>query len=413
MAVGDINIESFTIGSINVADPSKIVLVGLNIYEDILDPYGPVAEARFTDFQDVLGSNKVNGKEDVTISFSTKDMGGNATYKFKLAQNKNLNDQSQDGKGSMHSKQFDLRFVSPEVQASLGNFIPDNYEDLTGEIAKKILKDGFKTQCDISIEPATKGKRRFDFKNKHPLKCLQILNMEHVSSKNKSSCYAVFKTREGATQKYKIAEYEELFTKGSVATLKQKTTLATGGASETDKQNSLIWFNGADSFNSSVRAWSKPEARGYDPTTGVAFQEKPKDPPKFQTADGSTVYDSAPASAKAHPVYTHQDSANDKTDPNVAEARKNRIAFLAHLAQNAVEFEIPGNPNITLGSMVTLDIPNKSSGGNNESGESQLNGKALVVAIRHKVRPLGTSPRYTMIIRAIKASFKEGSGGNG
>ena len=45
--------------------------------------------------------------------------------------------------------------------------------------------------------------------------------------------------------------------------------------------------------------------------------------------------------------------------------------------------------------------------------EKQMNGKALVVSIRHKVKPLGQSPRYTMILRIVKASYKEQGGGNG
>jgi hypothetical protein len=88
-----------------------------------------------------------------------------------------------------------------------------------------------------------------------------------------------------------------------------------------------------------------------------------------------------------------------------------RSEYLSHLAQNSAELEVIGNPKIKLGNMIDLKIFKKSEG-NNAAGETQFNGKALVVAIRHKVKPLGQSPRYTMILRVIKASYKEGNDGN-
>ena len=63
--------------------------------------------------------------------------------------------------------------------------------------------------------------------------------------------------------------------------------------------------------------------------------------------------------------------------------------------------------------MIEVNIPGKADPSVSSMGEKQMNGKGLVVSIRHKVKPLGQSPRYTMILRVIKASFKEGGGGNG
>jgi hypothetical protein len=75
--------------------------------------------------------------------------------------------------------------------------------------------------------------------------------------------------------------------------------------------------------------------------------------------------------------------------------------------QNAGELEVPGNPKIKLGSIVNLVVPKKAETGN-AAGETQFNGKALVVAIKHKIKTLGETPRYTMILRVVKASYKDG-----
>ena len=52
MAAGDININSFRVGNIDLSDPQNAVLIGFNVYEDILSPFGPVAEARVLDHTD-------------------------------------------------------------------------------------------------------------------------------------------------------------------------------------------------------------------------------------------------------------------------------------------------------------------------------------------------------------------------
>jgi hypothetical protein len=44
-------------------------------------------------------------------------------------------------------------------------------------------------------------------------------------------------------------------------------------------------------------------------------------------------------------------------------------------------------------------------------GESQFADKVLVVGIRHRIRPQGQSPRYTMVLKVVKASFSKSSGG--
>ena len=64
--------------------------------------------------------------------------------------------------------------------------------------------------------------------------------------------------------------------------------------------------------------------------------------------------------------------------------------------------------------MITISIPNKSvTNTNGADGEKQINGKALVVGIHHKIGPLSKTPRYTMVLKIVKASFEEGGGGVG
>ena len=406
MAIGDIKISSLSIGGLNATDSKSVNLIGFNIYEDILNPLGPIAEVRLVDATDALGKNNIKGGEDCNISFSMEQGGGNVSFKMKAMQNANLKDGSSNEGNAMHSKQYDIRMCSMELLNAQGNFVNKSYETLTSDIFKDILKSIIKTDKNIDIQEPTKGKRRFVFNNEHFLKAYAKLNHDHVSADNKSSCFVCFQQCNGGSQKYVFATFEKLFQQGSVATLKQTTTLNNGPAKESDKQNSIMWFKAADSFNTVTRALSKPQEIQYDPTTGKSGGKRiPPAPTTFKT--GGNAIDKSGPDVKGTPVVTQHDSANDKTETNVSEARKNRSAFLSALAQNSAELEIPGNPAIKLGSVITLDIPKKSNSDNSQ-GESQINGKALVVAIRHKVKPLGQRPRYTMVLRVVKAGFAKG-----
>jgi hypothetical protein len=416
MAVGDIKISSLKIGSVDLTQPQG-KYAGFNIYEDILNPLGPVADIRVIDPDDSLGKNKINGSgnDDVQISFSLETGNGQASFKLKFFQNANLEDNStrSDGGTAGKYKQYDIRCCSPELLNAQGHFVSHGYSSLTSDIVKDILKTYLKTDKDIEAEE-TSGKRRMLFSSEHPLKVLRKLSTEHVSEKYKSSAFVCFQQSTGSGMKYLFTTFEKLFEQSPVVKLTQTPSLNYKSVPENDKQNSIMWINVSSSFFAPVRATAKAQQRSYNPTYGTADQVDQKKV-EYKTADGSSsskgVFGSAPSSADSVPVVTMKDAANDKQKTGVADARKNRLDFLSYLAQNHALLEVPGNPAIKLGSMIELNIPNKSDNGG--PGEKQFNGKALVVSIRHKVKPIGQTPRYTMILGVVKGSYKEGGGGNG
>ncbi len=410
MAAGEIKISTFTVGGMNVNDPAIVSLVGFNIYEDILNPLGPVGEARLNDFNDAIGTNKISGKEDVVLTFGPVN-GQQITFKFKLHNNVNGQDGSLQAKGSMHSKMYDLQFVSPELLNAQGNFIEASYETQTSEMVKKLLKDFIKTEKNIDIQEQTKGNRRLVFHNQHFTKAYETLNHEHVSSSSKSSCYVTY-VESSSSQKYVFTTFEKLFKKSTVVKLNQTTTLSTGGVTDNDRLNSIMWFKPSSTFFTPVRSLTKPNEKTYNLVTGKVHSVPPKEPEKYDVADSQTVFTMPPQDSKSVPSHTINDPSNNKQDTYIAAAKKNRSSFLAFLAQNSAELEVPGNTKIKLGSMIELNIPKKANS-DNEKGEPQLNGKALVVAIRHKIKPFGQEPRYTMVLRVVKGSYKEGGGGNG
>jgi hypothetical protein len=421
MAAGDINIQSIKIGNMDVAKGGKVTLAGFNIYYDILNPYGPAAEIRVIDPQDALSQNKLNGSydQDVEIKFGgDNNIGsigsGSTSLKLKMYKNMNLNDQSMHGAGSGHFKQYDIRCVSPEILAAQGNYVEKSFTGKTSEAVKHIVEKGFKS--DKKFEAGDTDKRRLVIPRSHPGDAYNLISSEHVSGKYESSCFVLFQQpdQQGGDHKYIFKTFEELFEGQASVKLKQTTNLSYNKPDQQAEQNSIRWFKPSKNFDSTPRALDKSSEYAVDLTSHkVVAVNNPQKQNKFKFADSQGVYDQAPSYVqKGVPSHYIHDKANNKDKHKTSDAKTKRAAFLAHLAQNSAELETYYNPKITIGSMIDLDIPKKANS-DWEEGEGQFNGKALVVAIRIKYRVTREPPNCTMILRVVKASYKEGGGGQG
>jgi hypothetical protein len=307
----------------------------------------------------------------------------------------------------MHSKEYTIKFVSEEALNAQGNRVSKSFDEPTSSTVEKIVKDNLKSSDSVEIGESTK-KLTTRFEDLHPLEAIKKLNDQHVGTKSKSSLFFLFKKIDGGKTKYVFDSPDNLFKKSPVVTLTQKPLGL--GESQQDQLNSIQWINVPKTFDSSVRALSKSQYPHYNHATGV-----PHDPNRKQitpqVAD-SPAYDKG---RENDSKYNHHQSYNpfnqkDKEGPN-GEAKANRADYISHLAQNFATLKVPGNPKIKLGSVIDLKLPDKKDD-NQADGEKQFNGKALVVAIRHKVIPLGQPHRYTMILGVVKGGYKEGSGGN-
>jgi hypothetical protein len=408
MAAGDIKVNSIKIGDMDLSQSQEASYMGFNIYEDIMNPYGPMAEIRIVDPSGQLDKMKLNGSYDKEVMF---DLGGGKSgsrkFKFKMLQNKDLNDGSFSHDGQGRVKQYDLRFASEEMLNAQGNYMQKSYNTTTDKIVEDVVKNGFKSKKQIDMMSKTDGKRRIILHNDHPLDAVHNLGHEHVSAEDKSSTYVLFQ-QTGEEQKYVFATFEKLFKGQTTVKLKQTNTLG-GGGSDEDRQNSIIWFKPSDSFFTPSRPLNNASEQTFNLTTHRPTTVDPKEE-QFKFIDKPVYEQGKVQYANNVPVRTTYDKVNNKEKHKTGTAKANRTQFLSYLAQNAAELEVYFNPDIKLGSIVELDIPQHSDKDVGK-GEGQFNGKALVVSIRTKIKPGGQVPRATMILRVVKASYKQGGDG--
>lgn len=406
MPAGDITIDSFTVGGLDLNNSDSLHLVGFNVYEDILNPFGPIAEARVFDAGDELGKNNICGGEEVQLSFSSGSGGKSRSFKFTLAANKNLNDGSVDKSGSMHAKQYNLRMVSREMIKAQEKHVQKTYND---KPVSDSVKDIVKQFSDKEVETEQTTKQRLQFDREHPVDALKKAYGRSVSLQNKSSLFVLYQHGEGGEQKYRYETWEKAFQRSSDLKFRQDSTIASRAPDEQAQNENLLWFKATDSFSTVTRGLGKTSQTTYNRETGVAHRVKENPEEEFKVA-GNKIYKTSKTQDnpdKKPPVFTMNSPSNEKSDTGLGKARANRSAFLSHLAQNSAEFECIGNPDMTVGKIIDLDIPNKSEDGSG-SNEKQFNGKALIVGVRHKIKPLGQTPRYTCIVRVVKAGFDQG-----
>jgi hypothetical protein len=377
---------------------------GFNIYENIMNPTGPLAEIRLVDFEDFLGKNNLNGAydKDIEIEFDGEN-GGRKKFKLKMYENKNLNNRSYNNLGSGHCKEYDLRCVSPELLNCQGNYIQKSFNGKTSDVVKHIVEKGFKSDKKFNGSQ-TKGNRRIIINNKHPLDAYHDMNNEHVSDKYESSCFVLFQKED----EYHFKTFEELFEGQSKGKFTHSTTwdYESGGG---DKNKAVLWFKPSRSFLTSTRSLSKPAEYTFNLTTHKVAAVDPESQDNFKTTEKSKVYQGQLQSAKEVPVKYIHDKANNKDKHETSTAKTKRAAFLSHLAQNSAELEIPFN-DINIGDIIELDIPEMSTDSNGD-GEKQFNGKCCVVGIRTKYKgPGGQPPDCTQVLRVVMASYKRGGG---
>jgi hypothetical protein len=411
MAIGDVRMVECKIGNLDLTGKSQTYFDEINIVEDITSSYGPAGEIRVVDGVDARSNNNINGsyQQDVSIKF-TDDLGKLVAFKLKQFEGTDVTDHSGDNSGSGKNTQYSIRCVSPELLNAQGNYMEKSWKDKTSKIAENVLKEGYKTDKKINVEE-TNEVRNWIASSELPSETLDKLNESHVSSQNKSSCFFTYQHQKQGTQEYNIKTVEELFKQSTIADITYSTTLDSTASTEEEKRNSAIWCNVDSNFFAGSRHLTKPSQQTFNLTTHKAVSDDPKTE-KF-TLPGKEVYKGQTTNHKVVPQRGIYSKVNEPSQPiSPAEAATKRSEFLSHLAQNSAECEIIGNPDIHLGSMVNLKIPKRMDGASGfGGGESQFADKCLVVGIRHRIRPEGQSPRYTMVLKLVKASFSKTSGG--
>jgi hypothetical protein len=408
---GDLSAFTCTVGDLNLVNQYGTTISELNIYEDIESPTGPMGDITVIDGVNALDVYNITGYEPVSVSFTSNDF--NTSASFDMCNMHGINfktgsSQGQDGYGggSLYHKEYTLKICSPEYIRAQGNYINKEYEMLCSDIVSDIVRNYFRTNKGVNLPDSTKFKRRMIARVEHPIKFLNRVIEDSISSSHLSSLYVLYMTRGAGDQYFVYETYENAFSRRSGVQLKLRNDLKTDKVSYQDLVTSLQWYEG-ELFYRPTRPQNKAYIVTYNMATGELYDpgSGPDISPSSFHLLGTPLYSVAPENTTGVPIFVVISPENNPEDFEIGVAKKYRLAFQSHLAQDKVTFCCVGNPSIRVGSTLSITVPNMVDPGTQH--EETLGGdrEFLITSINHKIRGISVTPRYLMICTGVKAAY--------
>lgn len=402
--IGDLVNYSLTVGGFNLINTAGVSVVELNIYEDLESPTGPFGDIYIIDGVDFVGTNKITGNELAFVSLKSEDFPSSPlNITMSLMQGTNVKSGSSQGMdggggGSLYHKEYTWKLCAPAYIWCQGNYVNNDFKDLCSNIMSNVVEYAFNAGCqtpDITT-PINRMLARYE----HPLKFIDRIIDESISSNNRSSLYILYYDRNN----YIYETYENAFQRSSGVTLTMKNTLKTSKTTITDMRNQIMWYN-VDSFYRPSRPQNKGYAITYNMATGEISKADPVDVGfKWNVPPGTTqIYNTSPPYTTGVAQFITLSPENTPYEKQLAQAKVYRSAFQSQLSQNKISFQCIGNPAIKIGSTITLNIPDCKA--DSEQPDKIISGTYLIKSINHKIRAINQTPRYLQIIEAIRPGY--------
>lgn len=386
-----------------------LAVVGLNVYESAINHH-TYADILVFDASDNLGQKNFSGKEKLEIELNVP--GGSQPAKFKLAM---LQNHDMKHTGALKGKTYQFRGISPEALNAHGKAVNKSYKDQTSNIVKDVVENYWKTEKKVNIKKQTKGKQKYVSHSKHPHEVLNDLKDRHVSQnyEQDGSFFSLFEKRgQGGEQEIVFTTFEDMMNTKSKCkvTYTQDVTVGSKTVSSADDYSNILNLHIPSSFYTPFRKSAQTARSSYNIASGKQQKEedKYKDPQlpisKTPISQSEVSRDSGNKDSMPQRV-TLVDPANDKDQTYIAQTKSHKAAWLARLTNDVGVMEVYYNPDLTVGEVIKINLPNK--GGQGE--EKQITADVLITRLRSVYRPPGQRPGSTMIVEFIKAGFNQGA----
>lgn len=387
MPVGDLTVSNFSIGNINLNNPSVCQFSGIKIIQDIYNPFIKF-ECRIMDHNDALKlpPETLNGKDMVNLSFSTPD-GGQTNYSFMSMLNNNMRDGHRGEFSSLKYKEYDFRGISKEYLNAMGHKnVQKSYNKQASDIMEDYVKEVLKFEGTIKKPDPTKGQIRYVASGKSG-QIFHDIKRSSISSQNPDHAYVLLR-EDNDTMTY--ASFGYLVQQAPKFTYKQSTVQP---GSDNEQQFKILSFRPLQLFDSKAQSEYSTQYVSYNMGSGKLHIPNTPKPDAEYKGLGKPVFTNVNwvdpvKSPNKELAPTIHDSANNKSPTYQAEGEQRRKQFVSKLVQNSAEMTIPANLKLKLGDVIDVDIPNKSAE-NKSSNESQYNGKVIVVGITTQIAPHG------------------------
>lgn len=344
----------------------------------------------------------------------------------------------------LNVRNYTIEFCSEEHLFDSTVNIQKSYQEQISEIVKDILITYFKVDEEIpngkrkkayDIQP-TKGTQHLIIPNLNPLDALEFLSKRSIAEKLfKSASYLFFENKDG----FNFCDIEYLIQRGkkrikenkeryqyyyqdsniqsgpetekknfkTILSMNQKNKFDTiekikRGYFESDvivydfinkkiKQNSFKFVDNYKDLNTLGASQNNSVSEASYPENSLDFMKTVTQEPKSGVAKVLGIFGlNRDVSTHKHRklFYIPKDLAPGFPDTFLDEIYPNRASYMTRLAQNMFTVEMYGDPNITAGDVIIIDLPEiDGTNPENRKYDRFLSGYFLVSTINHKITP--------------------------
>lgn len=328
---------------------------------EVLDPYNRIGRDLSLD-----GSEK-------NVTFSIKTRQGDITFRNMVFEKNTNTDnsiipQSYPMGGTGHFQVHALTLIPQELENANKNLITHNFINQTPkQIFQTVVSQYWQSSYGVTGKVAAKpvNLNAGNLHSKEVLERLAGMYDTTDAGKNGDSLLDIYFSR--VNNSYSIDPFSVSFDNGIVSSFYQYTQLAGASIPEEQRRYMIMDYKVKGFVNATGKVLNVTRHQSYNYVTGENCL--PISGLKTFSLPSGERITKPDYVAKPHIVFMTNDPSNNQT-PNLrlGTAAENRVIYLSDLNQCSIEFTIPPNPQLDLGMMVNLNIPDKDARNNSSLG---------------------------------------------
>lgn len=358
----------------------------LSIFEDIEQPT-LYAELTMVDSANLVKDFPIIGEEDLEIVYITPGREKPSRFKFRTFSVQGTTN-NPTGKASAYT----LKAVSQEHFTNAVNLVDKSYNNVVSEMVADILMQELRTTKPVTIE-ATRGLIPLAIPQLSPLQAVDFLRQKAVSKRPSGGVFVFYENQYGLN----FVTLEKLIEEGSKSIASRVFTYNPDIVSDSKRKafsfrnlqrfEHLSKFDTIDKmstgmFKNSVRFYDML-SKEYGQTDFVLDQQAHK----FESGNkGSSLPNTTKIVEEAKsgaPTYMFAPKDSSRGNDFVNDLLGYRHAFVKLFNQNITRCMAYGDNYLTVGEMITLDLPDVSGTTEKKTSDKRYSGNYMITKLRH------------------------------
>jgi hypothetical protein len=390
-------------------DPIDIAqyVVSFDIYEDMMFPCMR-ADIVIIDSVDIITSYPIIGEEYIEISFQNPGTDTTFEHKFQV-----VRQSGQMFNQTGTSRTYVIQLISPEFITNSSKYISEKHTGTIDNIVGSVIKNHLNTKKTYTSEP-TKGAQNNLVTRLRPFQAIDYHRKRAVSQQYASSSYCFFENQKG----FNLLSMEYCLDKNKNNTkvfLYDKTQLTDAKKNNYRSIIDMHQMSLVDNTKKHTQSGLNGIVRRFDLLTGkvqTTTYNNSQQQNKFKYSSNKPI----PLNTSSYEQKYGNTAATSLLVPHSSEYPENYIdttmgakhAFVTKMGQNIYQLYINGDTTITVGDVITVNVPN-TTGDTSPTTQNRLYaGNYLVKTLRHIVMNKAISGQsYTMSMELVKGYYED------